>query len=88
MTADKSPPPVMPPATPEPAFVKPQGGFWRGLSAVAWSFLGVRKDSEFQQDSATLKPLQLMAVGIAAVFVLVIGLMGLVKILVPWVARH
>lgn len=55
-----------------------KGSLLRSLRAVAWSFVGVRKDSEFQQDIDRLSPLHLVAVGFAGVFVLVLGLMALV----------
>jgi hypothetical protein len=57
---------------------------WRTLVAVLWSFLGVRKHSDSQDDIAKLSPFHLIGVGIAACFVFVIGLMFFVK----WVVAH
>ena len=52
---------------------------WHSIKAVAWALLGVRKGSEYERDFARLQPLQVIAVGLVAVFVLVLGLIALVK---------
>ena len=57
------------------------GSFWRSVRMVAWSFLGIRKNSEYQEDLAKVNPLHVMAVGVGAALVLVIGLI----VLVNWV---
>ena len=46
---------------------------------VAWSLIGLRKGSEYQQDVEKINPLHIIAVGLAAVFLLVVGLIGLVN---------
>ena len=51
----------------------------RTVRAVAWSLIGLRKGSEYQQDVEKLHPLHIIAVGLVAVFLLVIGLIGLVN---------
>ena len=57
----------------------PPSRWWHPLRAVAWALLGVRKGSEYESDFARLQPLQVMAVGLVAVFVLVLGLIALVS---------
>lgn len=52
---------------------------WRSIQAMAWAFLGVRKGSEWHKDSAQIKPLQIVAVGIVAIFVFVLLLIGIVN---------
>ena len=52
------------------------------VKAVAWSFLGIRKNSEYQNDLSRLNPLHIVAVAIAAVVLMVLGLAGLVH----WIA--
>jgi Protein of unknown function (DUF2970) len=52
---------------------------WRTFKAVAWSFFGVRKGSDYEQDIQNLNPFTLIAVGIASCFAFVIGLMMFVK---------
>jgi Protein of unknown function (DUF2970) len=48
----------------------------RTFKAVAWSFFGVRKSSEYERDIAELKPQHVIVVGVisAALFVLVLVL--------------
>lgn len=55
---------------------------WRTFKAVAWAFLGVRKESEYQQDIARLTPLHIIAVGFVAVLLLIGVLIVLVKLAV------
>ena len=53
------------------------------IKAVAWSFIGIRKNSEYQKDLAKLNPLHIIAVAIVAVLLLVVGLAALVHWIVP-----
>jgi hypothetical protein len=53
---------------------------WRTMKAVLWSFLGIRRRKDFQDDVAQLKPLHLMVAGVVLTFVFVIGLMVLVNV--------
>ena len=43
--------------------------------AVLWSFLGVRRKSDFQEDIVKLNPIHLMITGFVLCFVFVIALM-------------
>ena len=52
------------------------------MRAVLWSFIGIRKSSGFQEDIATIKPLHILAVGVGAAFIFVIGLIVLVNLVV------
>lgn len=64
------------------ADVKPvsrKGSLLRTVRAVAWSLIGLRKGSEYQQDVEKLNPIHIIVVGLIAVFFLVIGLIGLVN---------
>ncbi|MBU0747300.1 MAG: DUF2970 domain-containing protein [Gammaproteobacteria bacterium] len=56
-----------------------KGSLLRTVRAVAWSLIGLRKGSEYQQDVEKLNPLHIIVVGLIAVFLLVIGLIGLVN---------
>jgi hypothetical protein len=51
------------------------------MRAVAWSFLGIRRSSDHQQDVAKLNPVHVIIAGIigAAIFV------GVLVLLVNWV---
>ena len=61
-----------------------QVSFLRSIKAVAWSFLGVRKNSEYKDDLAKVSPFHVIVVGIAGVMLLVIGLI----VLVNWVVAR
>jgi hypothetical protein len=54
----------------------------RSVKAVAWSFLGIRKSSEFQEDIDKITPLHVLGVGLVAVFLFVISLIVLVNLVV------
>jgi hypothetical protein len=59
----------------------PTASFWRSIKMVGWSFFGIRKSSESQEDMARVNPFHIIVVGIAAVIIFVIGLV----VLVNWV---
>jgi hypothetical protein len=51
----------------------------RTVKAVAWSFLGIRKNSEYQEDVGKLNPLHVLVVALVGVALFVGGLIGLVN---------
>jgi hypothetical protein len=55
----------------------------RTIKAVAWAFLGIRKNSGYQEDLGRLNPLHVVAVALVSVALLVAGLIALVN----WVAK-
>jgi amino acid transporter len=55
---------------------------WRSIVAVAWSFIGIRKNSEFQEDLTHITPLHILGVGLVAGLLFVIGLIVLVNLVV------
>jgi len=46
---------------------------------MGWALLGVRKGSEWRKDSAQIRPLQIVAVGVVAIFVFVLLLIAIVN---------
>ena len=50
------------------------------FKAVFWSFLGVRKRSEYQSDTERLKPQHVIAAGLACGAAFVLVLFGIVKL--------
>ena len=64
----------------EPA--KPTASFLRSVKMVGWSFLGIRKNSEYQQDLASVNPLHIILAAFGGVLVFVVGLV----LLVNWIA--
>ncbi len=57
-----------------------KGSFARTIKAVAWSFVGIRKNSEYQDDLRKLNPFHVVLVGIGAAMLLVVGLIVLVNV--------
>lgn len=55
----------------------------RTVKTVAWSFIGIRKNSEYREDLARANPLHIIAVGIVGAALFVGGLVALVN----WVVR-
>jgi hypothetical protein len=58
---------------------QPRGSLVRTFKAVAWSFFGVRKASEYEKDVSQLNPLHVIAAGIVAAALFVLALVVLVK---------
>ena len=56
--------------------------FWRSIVAVSWSFIGIRKNSEFQEDLVHITPLHILGVGLVAGLLFVIGLIVVVNLVV------
>ena len=54
-----------------------KGSFVQTVSAVAWSFFGVRRGKDHEQDMAKLNPVHVLIAGVlgAALFVLVLVLL-------------
>jgi hypothetical protein len=57
---------------------QPPASFWRSVKLVAWSLLGIRSKSGYQQDLAKVNPLHVVVVGLVSVLLLVATLIGLV----------
>lgn len=55
---------------------------WRTVRAIAWAMLGVRNGDEYRKDQESLRPLQVVGIGLAALFLIVLLLIGVVR----WVA--
>ena len=55
----------------------------RTVKAVLWSFIGIRRKSDYQEDLGKLNPFHVIAVAFVAVAVFVTGLIALVN----WVAK-
>jgi preprotein translocase subunit Sec61beta len=55
----------------------------RTFKAVAWSFFGVRKGSEYERDVAELKPQHVIVVGIVCAALFVLALVTIVN----WIIR-
>ncbi|MCC7545348.1 MAG: DUF2970 domain-containing protein [Aquabacterium sp.] len=58
-----------------------KGSFLQTMKAVAWSFFGVRKSTDYAQDVAKINPVHVIVAGVIAALVFVVGLI----LLVNWV---
>lgn len=61
----------------QPVTEQPKSSLLRTIKMVAWSFIGLRKGSEFEQD-IKMNPLHIVAVGIAGAILFVLALVALV----------
>ena len=57
-------------------------GLARSFKAVAWSFLGIRKNSEHDKDMHLIKPVQVIIVGVVLAILFVIGLITVINLVV------
>ncbi len=66
----------------QPVQEKNSSSFWATAKAVAWSFLGIRRGKDFQDDVGRLKPYHLIAAGIIGVFIFIGVLMLVTRVAV------
>jgi hypothetical protein len=52
---------------------------FRTVQAVLWSFIGIRKNSDGQEDMAKLNPFHVIVVGLCLALIFVLGLIALVN---------
>ncbi|HXD40622.1 MAG TPA: DUF2970 domain-containing protein [Ramlibacter sp.] len=60
-----------------------RGSVLRTIKAVAWSFVGIRKNSEYQEDLGKVNPFHIIATALVGVALFVAALIALVN----WVAK-
>ena len=58
---------------------KREAGFLETVRAVAWSFFGVRRKSDYEKDAARLNPVHVIIAGIAAAALFVFTLIMIVR---------
>ena len=59
--------------------VKRKGSFLQTLRAVAWSFFGVRRSKDYENDVQKLNPLHVVIAGVIAALVFIVTLILLVR---------
>ena len=62
-----------------PEFPVSKTSWLRTIQAVLWSFVGLRKNADYQQDLEKLNPFHIIGVAIVAALLFVLGLMALVN---------
>lgn len=61
--------------------VQRRGSFVQTMSAVAWSFFGVRKSSDYARDVGKLNPVHVVIAGVVGA----VAFIGVLVLLVRWV---
>ena len=61
--------------------VQRKGSFVQTMKAVAWSFFGVRKGSDYEKDVSQLNPVHVVIAGLIGAALLIVALL----LLVNWV---
>jgi hypothetical protein len=56
--------------------------FLRSFKVVAWSFIGIRKQSEFHADANSVKPIHVIVVGLFLALLFVLGLITVINLVV------
>ena len=56
-----------------------KGSFLQTMRAVAWSFFGVRKSSDYEKDVSQLNPVHVVIAGVLGAVLFVIALLTLVN---------
>lgn len=64
------------------AAVRRRGSFVQTAKAVAWSFFGVRRAKDQEQDLSTINPLHVIIAGVAGAVIFVVLLVVLVSTIV------
>lgn len=78
MTDDAAKPDIPSPSNAAPR----QATLWQVAGAVFWSFFGVRKGHSMQHDAVTIKPAQVIIVGVIIAALIVAGLLLLVRFII------
>jgi len=65
-----------------PPVIRRKASFMATMKAVFWSFFGVRKKSDYEQDAAELNPIHVLIGGVIGAMLFVGFLVMIVKIVV------
>jgi hypothetical protein len=73
----------LPPPTPEPGDIPTRPASLRDVvRAVCWSFLGIRRHDAMRRDAVTIRPHQVIIVGVIFAALLVLTLVTIVRIII------
>ncbi len=57
-----------------------RGSYWRAAKAVFWSFFGVRRKADYEQDAVHLTPVQVIVIGLAGAVIFIFTVLGVVML--------
>jgi len=63
-----------------PPAALPKASFAKAAKAVFWSFFGVRKKQDYESDSTSISPVQVIAAGLIGAVLFVLTLVMIVKL--------
>ena len=66
-----------------PTRAAPRASVGNTAKTIAWSFLGIRKRVDHEQETPKINPIHIVVAGFVGVFLLVVGLIVLVNLVVP-----
>jgi Protein of unknown function (DUF2970) len=58
-----------------------KGSHWRAAKAVFWSFFGVRRKAHYENDAASLTPVQVIVAGLIGAALFVLAILGVVLLI-------
>jgi len=64
------------------AAVQRKLSFWQTMQAVAWSFFGVRKSSDYAKDVSQLNPVHLVIAAVLGALLFIAALLTLVNLII------
>ena len=64
------------------AAVQRKLSFWQTMQAVAWSFFGVRKSSDYAKDVSQLNPVHLVIAAVLGALLFIAALLTLVSLII------
>jgi len=59
--------------------VRRRGSFLQTLQAVAWSFFGIRRSTDYERDVQRLNPVHVVIAGLVGAALFIVGLVLLVR---------
>jgi hypothetical protein len=60
--------------------VERKGSHWQAAKAVFWSFFGVRRKTDYEQDAVHLTPGQVIVIGLIGAAIFIFTLLGVVML--------
>lgn len=62
------------------AVAEHRGSHWQAAKAVFWSFFGVRRKTDYEQDAVHLTPVQVIVIGLVGAAIFIFTVLGVVML--------